>query len=360
MRVLIYDPMKELEDDLLLELSQAIESYASALGTLEEEITEYSTAKSFLWSYLSAEAHKDQAVYLFKKFHDNYKLFIVKLISGLATWGLANFVFLVKEAMDSLDWTITLVYNRIISSYENFALLNYKLLESAEYTLELAGTPSELIREYAIKYAEHVNEGYEEAAKAVEKIITPMIPFFMRISIFSSVELRVYDSNGRVTGVVNGEEINEIAYSFYHENTVIILSSNDSYLYEVVGTEEGSYGLEVERVAIEENETITFTSSDIPISTNATHQYTINWDALSQGEEGVTIKVDSDGDGVFELTFTSDSELTQEEFKLQIPSEGVFPMWIIGVAVTMIAVISIAVAMFRRKQKTLPTKEKQN
>ena len=358
MRVLIYDPMKELENDLLSELSGAINSYTSALGMLEKEITEYSTAKSFLSSYLSAEAHKDQALYLFKKFLDNYKLFIVKLISGLATSGLANFPFLVKEAMDSLDWTITLTYNRIISSYENFALLNFKLLESAEYTLKLAGTPSEVIREYAIKYTEHVNEGYEEAAKAVEKIIAPMIPFFMRISIFSPVELRVYDPDGRVTGLVNGEEINEITYSIYHENTVIILSSNDSYLYEIVGTEEGSYGLEVERVSFEENKTITFLSSDIPISINATHQYTINWDALSQGKEGVTIKVDSDGDGVFELIFTSDSELTREEFKLQIPSEGIFPMWIIGVAVAMIAVISIAVAMFWRKQKTLPTKRK--
>jgi len=354
MRVLIYDPMKELENDLLSELSGAINSYASALGMLEQEITEYSTAKNFLWSYLSAEAHKDQAIYLFKKFLDNYKLFIVKLISGLATWGLSNFVFLVKEAMDSLDWTIALTYNRIISSYENFALLNFKLLESAEYTLELAGTPSELIREYAIKYAEHVNEGYGEAAKAVEKIIAPVIPFFMRISIFSPVELRVYDPDGRVTGLVNGEEMSEITYSIYHENTVIILSSNESYLYEIVGLEEGAYGLEVERVSFIENETITFSSTDIPISVNATHQYTINWDALSEGEEGVTVKVDSDGDGVFELTFTSDNELTQEEFILQThPREGV-PMWIIGIAVAIIAVISVVAMMLRRRQKRFP------
>jgi parallel beta-helix repeat protein len=356
MRVLIYDPMKELENDLLSELSQAIESYASALGTLEGEITEHSTARSFLWSYLSAEAHKDQAIYLFKKFLDNYKLFIVKLISGLATGALSNFVFLVKEAMDSLDWTITLIYNQIIASYENFAMVNYKLLESAEYTLELAGTPYELIHEYAIKYAEHVNEGYELAAEAVEMIITPMIPFFMRISIFSPVELRVYDSDGRVTGLVNGEEINEITNSIYHENTVIILASNDSYLYEIVGVEEGSYGLEIERVSLEENETITFTSTDIPISVNATHQYTINWDSLSQGEEGVTIKVDSNGDGIFELTFTSDSELTQDEFKLQVPPVEAFPMWIVGVAVVAVAIATAAIAVLWRRRKQPSTK----
>lgn len=35
---------------------------------------------------------------------------------------------------------------------------------------------------------------------------------------------------------------------------------------------------------------------------------------LSLGEEGVTVMVDSDGDGMFELTFTSNSELTQNEY----------------------------------------------
>jgi hypothetical protein len=44
------------------------------------------------------------------------------------------------------------------------------------------------------------------------------------------------------------------------------------------------------------------------------HQYTIDWDALSEGEEGVTVQIDSDGDDEFEDTFTSDSELTHDEF----------------------------------------------
>jgi hypothetical protein len=44
------------------------------------------------------------------------------------------------------------------------------------------------------------------------------------------------------------------------------------------------------------------------------HQYLIDWNTLSRGEEGVTVQVDSNGDGVFEHTFTSDSELTQGEY----------------------------------------------
>jgi hypothetical protein len=61
-------------------------------------------------------------------------------------------------------------------------------------------------------------------------------------------------------------------------------------------------------------DTVSFMATDIPTSSNVTHQYTIDWDALSQGEEGVTLQVDSDGDGDFENTFTADAELTQDEF----------------------------------------------
>lgn len=65
---------------------------------------------------------------------------------------------------------------------------------------------------------------------------------------------------------------------------------------------------------MQNGEVVTFASKDIPTMPNATHQYTVDLDALSQGEEGVTVEVDSDGDGLFELTFTSDSELTQSEY----------------------------------------------
>lgn len=133
-------------------------------------------------------------------------------------------------------------------------------------------------------------------------------------------ELRVYDSQGRVTGLVNGEIREEIPNSAYKDGTVIILYSSDSHTYEVKGTDEGSYGLEL--VCIEGGETITFTATDIPISANATHEYTVDWDALSQDEEqdeeGVTVLVDSDGDGTFEQSVsTTHNELTHDEFMLQ-------------------------------------------
>jgi parallel beta-helix repeat protein len=135
---------------------------------------------------------------------------------------------------------------------------------------------------------------------------------FVRIG--SVGELRVYDSEGRVTGLVKGEIREEIPYSMYDEETetITIFPAIDSYYYKILGIDEGTYGLEI--TSVEYENTTTFTATDIPISTNAIHEYAINWTALSLGEEGVNVQIDSDGDGVFEHTFTSDSELTQQEY----------------------------------------------
>jgi hypothetical protein len=128
-------------------------------------------------------------------------------------------------------------------------------------------------------------------------------------------ELRAYDSEGRVTGLVNGEIRNEIPYSDCYENTITIISLFDSYRYQVVGTGEGLYSLTI--VSATKQENITFATIDIPTSVEAIHQYTLDWTALSMGEEGVTVQVDSNGDGMFEYIFTSDIELTQSEFLTQ-------------------------------------------
>jgi hypothetical protein len=131
-------------------------------------------------------------------------------------------------------------------------------------------------------------------------------PWYKRIKLFSAGELRVYDTQGRVSGVLNEEIIEEIPYSIYDEEneSVILFYPSVEYQYEVVGTDEGTYGLEV--TSVEDGEASNFTATDIPTSPNATHQYTIDWEALSQGEKGVTIQIDSDGDGTFEQNITTD------------------------------------------------------
>lgn len=132
--------------------------------------------------------------------------------------------------------------------------------------------------------------------------------------LFSPGELRVYDSYGRVTGLVNGQIREDIPHSRYVENNNVvgIFFPTDSYTTEVKGIVAGTYRLEIVSVANGEVSTVTATS--IPTSLGAAHQYTVDWDALSEGEEGVTVQIDSDGDGIFEHTFTSDSELTQSKY----------------------------------------------
>jgi hypothetical protein len=134
-------------------------------------------------------------------------------------------------------------------------------------------------------------------------------------------ELRVYDSENRVTGLVNGHVKEEIPDSIYNKQAeiVAISSPSDSYRYEVTGTGEGTYGLDI--ACIEGSEGINFTATDIPIALGTVHEYTIDWDALARGEEGVIVQVDSDGDGITDYTLTAGNVLTGDEF---MPQSGCF------------------------------------
>jgi len=142
-------------------------------------------------------------------------------------------------------------------------------------------------------------------------------PWYERIEVFSPMELRVYDSHSRITGLLDGELKEEILFSVVEEEgkSVTVFYPFDSYHYELVGTDTGNYGLAV--TSVEGGESATFTANGIPTASGATHLYTVDWDALSQGEDGVTIQIDSDGDGEFEDTITEDNELTGDEFILQ-------------------------------------------
>jgi hypothetical protein len=134
-------------------------------------------------------------------------------------------------------------------------------------------------------------------------------------------ELRVYDSEDRVTGSVNGNVKEEIPDSIYNEhNDIIAVSSpSDPCRYEVIGTGRGTYGLDI--AYIEGSQGIDFTATDVPVALGTVHDYVIDWDALSLGEEGVLVQVDSDGDGTIDYTLTAGSVLTGDEF---MPLSGCF------------------------------------
>lgn len=157
----------------------------------------------------------------------------------------------------------------------------------------------------------------DEESKSILKILAPIClvaESAIIVQAQSPFELRVYDSHGNITGIVDGVIKEEIPNSLYSDESkrVVIFNPTDTYRYEVVGIETGIYGLAI--TSIEDWETTTFAASNISTLANAIHQYTIDWDALSQGKRGVVVKVDSDGDGTFERSISSDGELTQEEF----------------------------------------------
>lgn len=129
----------------------------------------------------------------------------------------------------------------------------------------------------------------------------------MAIQLHSPGDLRVYDSQGRITGLVNAIVMEEIPNSFYDQDskTVVIFNSTNFYRYEVAGTDNGTYGLTI--ISVEDGETTTFNATNIPTSPNVTHQYTINWTLLAQGARAATIQIDSNGDGAFEQTVTAGS-----------------------------------------------------
>lgn len=125
-------------------------------------------------------------------------------------------------------------------------------------------------------------------------------PFVTEIetTLHSPGELRVSDPLGRVTGLVDGKVVNEIPVSAYSDGTITLSFPRDSYLYDVVGVTEGLYGLTV--TAVTKQGDITVTVKDFPILPGEVHRYAIDWVALSQAKQGVTVKTDSDGNGVFE------------------------------------------------------------
>jgi len=128
----------------------------------------------------------------------------------------------------------------------------------------------------------------------------------------SPIEIRIHDSKGLTTGLVNGDIHSEIPDSEYYNEAFLILNPDNDLSYEIVGTKDQVYGLTLSSV---KNGAITkFTAADIPTSTGAIHKYAVDWGILSQGGQGVTIQIDADGDGIFEQNITSDSEFTQEEY----------------------------------------------
>ncbi|MCX6666131.1 MAG: PKD domain-containing protein [Euryarchaeota archaeon] len=132
-----------------------------------------------------------------------------------------------------------------------------------------------------------------------------IIDYVEIIGLHSPCEIAVYDSIGRLTGIINGTITTEIPGTVYdpENEMVVIYSPADQYNYEVVGLEQGTYSLRV--VTVKNGESTDFIANNVSISKDQKHRYNINWTSLGKGENGTNILMDTNGDGKFEQNITT-------------------------------------------------------
>jgi PGF-pre-PGF domain-containing protein len=176
--------------------------------------------------------------------------------------------------------------------------------------------------ELAVWASEKTGKELDRVSNQIAEEAARLVRSWLMSRLKSPGELRVYDSQGRVTGLVRGEVKNEIPRSVYDNEAVIIFYPTDSYCYEVAGTDNGVYGLEV--TSAESGKVNAFAVSSVPTSAGCVHHYAIDWSALvaSEGRGGVAVRIDSDGDGTFENVF---SPLALEKTEIAPPVRIITP-----------------------------------
>ena len=112
------------------------------------------------------------------------------------------------------------------------------------------------------------------------------------------------------------EIVEEIQFSWYdvENEQVIILSGLEDYQVVVNGLEDGVYGLNVWEFT--ENETVEFNGSTIPTNVNESHIFTLNTTQLSEGNAGVEIQINSNGNGTVDKVICTNDSLSGDEFVL--------------------------------------------
>ena len=130
----------------------------------------------------------------------------------------------------------------------------------------------------------------------------------IKVKIKCPSELRVYDSQYRVTGLVNGTVKEEIPFSTYdsENKTVVVLYLFDTYYYEIAGTDTGTYGLEI--TSKECGESVTFALTNVSTTNQTTHEYTINWEDFNTSAALPVTKLTYENSTLIEVTYMGNNE----------------------------------------------------
>ncbi|MDD3123893.1 MAG: metallophosphoesterase [Candidatus Izemoplasmatales bacterium] len=148
------------------------------------------------------------------------------------------------------------------------------------------------------------------------------LPVTLAVDLNSPGELRAYDKDGNVTGLINGEVAENIPNSMYipESETVYIFGNTreavaDGLRTQVVGAYEATYDLTI-TLSENDEEKGKIMANDVLTNDDTTHQFSVDWEALGRGEKGVTMEFDKNKDGDFEKSISSDGSLSFPRAKL--------------------------------------------
>ena len=149
-------------------------------------------------------------------------------------------------------------------------------------------------------------EQYENPTIAEKLIYTNKNSIIL--SLMSPGEARIYDSEERISGLVDEKIEEQIPSSIYdNENRIItIFFPFDTYHYEVVGTDNGTYGLEI--TSVEAGESVTFTLTTVPTTNETTHQYTIKWEDFNKTGALPVTKLTYENSTLIEISYMRNNE----------------------------------------------------
>jgi hypothetical protein len=296
-----------------------------------EGIMDYETSKEYLTSLYTGyffEVYGTGLVLPAKILHKN-------VLATILGWG-AEYI---------IDKTR---FHKYREFYEASTLIVKGFTEPTKITVEgiinvlsIASKVEQLLKSSGLPVYYTLALAYRDITKLKE---FPLEPYLYE-HVSSPVELRVYDAEGKMTGLVNGNIKIEIPNSYYYNNTVIIFFPYNSYTHEVVGMGNGSYSLKLEYFG---NRTASLSISEIPISVNVIHRYVIEGNLSAQNITKVDLKIDSDGDGIFEISIN----LFRSEKISTIMGEEIIPLRIVPIFLITFSVLLVIFVVRRLKKKS--------
>ena len=136
-------------------------------------------------------------------------------------------------------------------------------------------------------------------------------------------------------------------------NIVVMFDSPDSYYCEVVGTAEGTYDLDC--VLVANGKDYAVAAAEMPTLQGAVHRYSVDWNVIAQGGEGMTLQVDAQGDNQFEQTYQAGKQFSGDDLQPERTStpdmlvKGIPPWAIAAVAAAVVLLVALLLGVRLRR-----------